>query len=161
MARHRHDPSRNLVGFLVGEVAYAVRIESVREIVNPLPIVDVPRPPESVLGVADYRGDVVVVIDMRVRFGLPSSPSTRKTKWIVLDLGGRYAALVVDAVTDVFGTRGEELRASPRLDDGLDAQRGIAGVVTYADEMVFVLDVRAIARVAEPVADAAYYAQER
>lgn len=161
MARHRHDPSRNLVGFLVGEVAYAVRIESVREIVNPLPIVDVPRPPESVVGVADYRGDVVVVIDMRVRFGLPPSPSTRKTKWIVLDLGGRYAALVVDAVTDVFGTRGEELRASPRLDDGLDAQRGIAGVVTHADEMVFVLDVRAIARVAEPVSDAAYYAQDR
>ena len=94
MARHRHDPSRNLVGFLVGEVAYAVRIESVREIVNPLPIVDVPRPPESVVGVADYRGDVVVVIDMRVRFGLPPSPSTRKTKWIVLDLGGRYAGVL-------------------------------------------------------------------
>ncbi|MCA9584744.1 MAG: purine-binding chemotaxis protein CheW [Myxococcales bacterium] len=159
MARHRHDPSRNLVGFLVGEISYAVRIESVREIVNPLTIVDVPRPPESVLGVADYRGDVVVVIDMRTRFGLPASPPTRKTKWVVLDLGGRYAALVVDAVTDVFGTRGEAVRESPRLGDGEDDRRGIAGVVTYADEMVFVLDTQAIARLAEPVASAPKHAR--
>ena len=56
MPRYRHDPSKDLVGFLVGDVMYAVRIDVVREIVNPLAVIDLPRAPETVKGVADYRG---------------------------------------------------------------------------------------------------------
>ena len=77
MPRHRHDPSKNLVGFLVGDVMYAVRIEAVREIVNPLEVVALPRAPEAVRGVADYRGVVVPVIDLRERFALPPARMSR------------------------------------------------------------------------------------
>ena len=157
MARHRHDPSKDLVGFLVGEVMYAVRIEVVREIVNPLPVVDLPRAPKSVKGVADYRGEVVPVIDLRERFGLPPVPRSRKTKWIVLDVGGdrtakatpagaRYAALVVDSVTEVFGLAGGELRPAPPLGAG-DDMRGIEGVTALGSRLVFVLDARAFGAV--------------
>ena len=154
MARHRHDPSKDLVGFLVGEVMYAVRIEVVREIVNPLAVVDLPRAPKSVKGVADYRGEVVPVIDLRERFGLSQVPRSRKTKWIVLDVGGdrsvpgrepapgaRYAALVVDSDTEVFGLAGGELRPAPPLGAG-DDMRGIEGVTTLGSRLVFVLDAR-------------------
>jgi len=156
MARHRHDPSKDLVGFLVGEVMYAVRIEVVREIVNPLPVVDLPRAPKAVKGVADYRGEVVPVIDLRERFGLPQVPRSRKTKWIVLDVAGRgapsppsgarYAALVVDSVTEVFGLAGGELRPAPPLGAG-DDMRGIEGVTTLGSRLVFVLDARAFGAV--------------
>lgn len=152
MARHRHDPSKDFVGFLVGDVRYAVRIGVVREIVNPLAIVDLPRAPEAVKGVADYRGEVVPVIDLRERFGLPPSGPSRKTKWIVLDVGSgtpaavttsaRYAALVVDAMTEVFGLGGAELRPAPPLGAG-DGARGIEGVASLGETLVFVLDARA------------------
>jgi purine-binding chemotaxis protein CheW len=156
MARHRHDPSKDLVGFLVGDVMYAVRIEVVREIVNPLAVVDLPRAPATVKGVADYRGEVVPVVDLRERFGLPPVAASRKTKWIVLDVGprrpalaggpmaapaARYAALVVDAMTEVFGLAGGELRPAPPLGAGDDA-RGIEGVTTLGSRLVFVLDAR-------------------
>src|SRR5262245_38890741 len=85
MPRYRHDPSKNFVGFIVGDVSYAVRIEAVREIVNPLLLIKLPRSAESVKGVADYRGDVVPVVDLRERFGLPEATPTRKNKWIVID----------------------------------------------------------------------------
>ena len=68
--RQRHDPSKNLVGFIVGDVHYAVSIHRVREIANPLQLVALPKAPRAVTGVADYRGEVVPVIDLRVRFGL-------------------------------------------------------------------------------------------
>ncbi|MBX3260725.1 MAG: purine-binding chemotaxis protein CheW [Labilithrix sp.] len=164
MARHRHDPSKDLVGFLVGEVMYAVRIEVVREIVNPLAVVDVPRAPVTVKGVADYRGEVVPVIDLRERFGLPAIPRSRKTKWIVLDVGpagsgrrstgagavagARYAALVVDAVTEVFGLAGGELRPAPPLGAG-DDTRGIEGVTTLGSRLVFVLSAPAFGPVTQ------------
>ena len=160
MARHRHDPSKDLVGFLVGDVMYAVRIEVVREIVNPLPVVEMPRAPATVKGVADYRGEVVPIVDLRERFGLPPVEKTaRKTKWIVLDvgprripgmpaLGARYAALVVDAMTEVFGLAGGELRPAPALGDGSDA-RGIEGVTTLGKRLVFVLDANAFGPVTQ------------
>lgn len=155
MPRQRHDPSKNLVGFTVGAVSYAVRIEVVREIVNPLAVVELPRSPRAVLGVADYRGEVVPVVELRERFGLPPSGPSRRQKWIVVDVtpsgvprGRRFAALVVDLVTDVFGTGGAEIRPAPPLGAGDDV-RGIDGVVTVGDRMVFVLDVRAFGAIAE------------
>src|SRR5262249_3495750 len=108
--RQRHDPSKNLVGFVVGDVQYAVPIARVREIANPLPTAALPHAPNAVIGVADYRGEVVPVVELRLRFDLPRVEPTRKTKWIVVDVAGRVVALVVDAVTEVFGTGGAELR---------------------------------------------------
>lgn len=142
---------------MVGDVTYAVRIELVREIVNPLDLVELPRAPKSVRGVASFRGDVVPVVDLRDRFGLPPIAPTRRNKWIIVDIGrvpllpgadvavqaqGRFAALVVDSVTEVFGTGGADIRPAPPLGAG-DDLRGIEGVTDHHEVLVFVLDVRA------------------
>ncbi|MCL2725163.1 MAG: chemotaxis protein CheW [Polyangiaceae bacterium] len=165
MPRHRHDPSKNLVGFLVGEMTCAVRIEVVREIVNPLEVAELPLAPKSVRGVASFRGDVVPVVDLRDRFGLPPTQETRKSKWIIVDVAatpvvsgtevtpaGRaaksLAALAVDSVTDVFGTGNAGVRPSPAL-GASDAVRGIEGVTEHGDKLVFVLDVRALRAITE------------
>jgi purine-binding chemotaxis protein CheW len=167
MPRQRHDPTKNLVGFLVGDVAYAVRIEAVREIVNPLEVVALPRAPIAVKGVASFRGEVVPVIDLRVRFALGSSDSPRRPKWIIVDIGhrakavpnepasagaaGRFVALVVDSVTEVFGTGGDAIKPAPALGSG-DDLRGIEGVASFDGSLVFVLDVRVFGALAEAVA---------
>ncbi len=148
--RQRHDPSKNLVGFLVGDVEYAVEIARVREIANPLPLVALPHAPRSVIGVSDYRGEVVPVVDLRARFGLPSAPPTRRTKWIIVDVVGHVLALVVDGVSEVFGTAGAELRAAPPLGEG-DDLRGIAGVSNRGPALVFVLDVSRLSELTEPL----------
>jgi chemotaxis signal transduction protein len=64
---------------------------------------------------------------------------------------GRFVALVVDSVTEVFGTGGEEIRPAPALGAGDDV-RGIEGVASYGGGLVFVLDVRAFNALAEAVA---------
>jgi len=128
--RHRHDPSKSLVGFIVG---------------------DVPHAPREVVGVADYRGEVVPVIDLRTRFGLPAADRTGKSKWIVVDVAGRPAALIVDSVTDVFGTGGADLRPSPLLGGG-DDLRGIAGVTNHGGALVFVLETTRLRDLTEPLA---------
>ena len=147
--RHRHD-SKSLVGFVVGDVQYAVPIARVVEIANPLAIVALPHATAAVSGVADYRGEVVAVVDLRVRFDLPATPRTRRTKWIVVDVGDRFAALIVDAVTEVFGTGGAELRPAPALGGG-DDKRGIAGVTMYGGGLVFVLDTSRLRELTEPL----------
>jgi purine-binding chemotaxis protein CheW len=150
--RYRHDPSKTLVGFSVGDVRYAVPIARVKEIANPIPVVALPRAPHAIVGVADYRGDVVPVVDLRTRFGLAPAELSRRTKWVVVDVGGRLAALVVDSVTEVFGTGGTDLRPPPAL--GGEDTRGIVGVTTHDGYLVFVLDIGRFADVTEPVASA-------
>lgn len=150
--RVRQDPQKNLVGFVVGQVRYAVAIVAVREIVNPLDCVDLPGSASDVVGVADYREEVVPVVDLRKRFGLEDVPMTRRTKWIVLDTGpaggNRLVAIVVDAVSGVFRSDEAALRPAPAVGNG-PSVRGIEGVTTHEGDLVFVLDVARVAEVSE------------
>ena len=50
---------------------------AVREVTLPLRVDRLPEAPPAVLGVADYRGAVVPVVDLRLRFGLGPSPEPR------------------------------------------------------------------------------------
>jgi purine-binding chemotaxis protein CheW len=136
---YRPNPQKSLVGFIVGEAFYAIDISVVREIVNPLPVTPLPHTPPEVAGVADHRGEVVPVIDLRIRFGLPRSDPTRSTKWILVDGGTCPIGLVVDAVTEVFGTGGAELRPTPEV-GGSKGARGFAGVTSHNGALTFVLD---------------------
>src|SRR5262249_60476533 len=100
----------------------AVDIRRVRETVNPLPMVAMPHAPPSVIGVADHRGEVLPVVDMRARLGLSIGDATRKTKWIVARFGKRSLALVVDAVSEVFGAGEDAAREVPQLGAGAAAR---------------------------------------
>ena len=150
LARRRGDRSKNLVGFTIGDVHYAVDIHRVREIITPLEIVPITHAPPAVLGVSDHRGEVVPILDVRRRFGLPAVQPTRRTKWVVVELGQRLAGLVVDGVTDVFGAGQPDQRSVPQIGGG-DAARGISAVYVYDGKLVFVLDVDRIAAVTEVI----------
>jgi purine-binding chemotaxis protein CheW len=148
--RDRTDRSKNLVGFVVGDVRYAVDILRVKEIINPLPMVALPHAPPAVVGVADHRGSVVPIVDLRRRFALPTAEASRRTKWIVVQVESRHIGLVVDAVTDVFGAGPADQRQVPELGIG-DAARGISAVYRYDNGLVFVLDVDRVAAPAEAI----------
>jgi len=150
--RHRADPQKSLVGFVVGDVHYAIGIGQVREIVNPLPVTPLPHTPPEVSGVADHRGDVVPVLDLRVRFGLPPTSPTRSTKWILVDAGVRMVGLVVDAVSEVFGTGADEIRPTPPVGGGRDL-RGISGITNHNGQLVFVLDTKRFTEIVDDIAD--------
>lgn len=149
--RSRPDPQKDLVGFVVGEVEYAVDIAHVREIVNPLAITSLPHTPPEVSGVADHRGEVVPVIDLRVRFGLPPASTSRGTKWLLLNAGEHAVGLVVDRVTDVFGTGGLDLAPTPEVGGRKDV-RGILGVARHGDGLTFVLDTARFVALADDLA---------
>jgi purine-binding chemotaxis protein CheW len=138
--KQRPDPEKSLVGFTVGPVTYAVAIGCVREIINPVHVTRLPHAPAVIVGVADHRGEVVPIIDLRVRFGVPATEDVRRVKWILIDVGGMTIGLVVDRVTEVFGTGGSGLRPAPSLGGGED-ERGIVGVTAHDGTMVFVLDL--------------------
>lgn len=141
---------KNLVGFLVGDIQYAVDILRVREIIRPLPLVELPHAPAGIAGVADHRGEVVPVIEMRQRFALPAQTDERRAKWILITVGKRTIGLWVDSITGVLGATQADHRPLPELGEG-HAARGITSVCAHSSGLVFVLDVDRIASVASAV----------
>jgi purine-binding chemotaxis protein CheW len=148
-SRSRSDYSKNLVGFTVGTVRYAIDIGAVSEIVNPMGSVELPHAPEVVVGVVEHRGEVVPVVDLRRRFGLPPRDVDRRTKWVLVRTTSGTVGLVVDSVTEVFGAGEDSKRGVPMLGRGDDV-RGLSSVHKVDGELIFVVDVE---RVAAPAAE--------
>jgi purine-binding chemotaxis protein CheW len=141
--------AKDLVRVEVGTVFYAMEVARIREIVRPLPIVELPRQRECVLGVAEYRDQVVPVVDLRAYFGLPPGEPSRRTKWMILDVSVGLVAIVVDAVLDVFSSAENPLRTVPILDEK-HRHHGIKTAYRHDDRLVFLLDSD---RLAEPALD--------
>jgi len=141
---------KNLVGFVVGDVQYAIDILRVREIIRPLPLLALPHAPHAVIGVADHRGQVVPILEVRRRFGLDPAPTTRRSKWLLVDVDGRTIGLAVDTVSGVLAATDVDHRPAPALGLG-DAARGIASVISHQSGLVFVLDVDRVAAAAQVV----------
>jgi len=131
--------AKDLIRVEVDTVLYAIEVASIREIVNPLPLIDLPRERPFVLGVSDYREQVVAVVDLRRLFGLPAQQTSRRTKWIILETGATLVGVVVDAVLDVFSSAENEQREVPVL-DGRHRGRGITSAYRHEDRLVFLLD---------------------
>lgn len=137
--RFRADPQKSLVGFMLGDVHYALDISRVIQIINPQTTTALPMMPESVMGVFEFRGTIIPVVDMRQRFALPNTNTTRRTKWVLVDVGGLPAAIIVDAVTEVFGITENDLRPAPPVGGG--DRRGIIAITNHAGRLTFVLDI--------------------
>lgn len=107
-----------LCTFRVGGEDYAIDIMRLREVIRPVPITPVPRAPPFVEGVFRVRGEVIPLLDVRKRFGLPASPPTRATRYLVVNVAGRRIGLLVDQVCEVVRVPRGEIRPAPELTGG-------------------------------------------
>jgi purine-binding chemotaxis protein CheW len=106
--------------FCVGSEACAVRIGSVREILEVARITPVPLMPDCVRGVMNLRGLVVPVIDLAARLGFAPTRLERRSAVVVVHVPGSNGSrqtlgLLVDTVQEVFKCLEEDLEPPPRL----------------------------------------------
>lgn len=139
---------RTWVGLDVGGVSYALDIQCVREIIRPLPMQSLPHAAKVVIGVVDHRGDVVPVIDLRVRFGTTNRMEMAQTRWVIATRGERLVGLVVDRVTEVFRLEEADARQVPDLGPHGD-RRGVTAAYSFHGRLVFALDIERVTRTDE------------
>lgn len=143
---------RSLVGFTVGAVEYALPIGVVREVVVPSEPTPLPHAPRDVVGVVDHRGEVIPLVDLRVRFDVVDQEASRSPRCVMIRCEGRSLGLIVDGVTEVFGSATTSVGAIPELGGG-EERRGIAGVVHRGEALVFVLNAEIFAGLTAGVFD--------
>jgi chemotaxis signal transduction protein len=87
-----------LVVFALEGQRYALALACVSRVVRAVAVTPVPHAPAGELGIINVQGEVLPVVDARWHFGLPSRGVRPGDRFIIATLGGRAAALVVDAV---------------------------------------------------------------
>lgn len=129
-----------LVTFRLGEDLFAADIFSVERVLRYTAPTPVPDMPSYIEGVMDYQGQVVPIVNLRLRFELPAAPVVGETRTLVLNVGGEWIGVVVDGVTEVASYDRAAVSPPPKLFRGLAAEY-LKGIVRRGERLVIFLDV--------------------
>lgn len=94
----------------LGQEQYGIDIRNIDNIVRMQNITRVPKMPAFLKGVINLRGEVIPVISMRLKMGLPADEISKKTRIIVLKLEQEgNVGFIVDEVKEVVTLTSSEI----------------------------------------------------
>ncbi len=136
--------SQQFVTFSLGEELFGVEVSRTREILSLTPMTKVPQTPGYLLGVINLRGQVVPVVDMRLKLGLPAGVETEDTCIIVVEVQIDDEPIVVgalaDAVREVLEIRSDQIEPPPRLGTRLKTEF-INGMGKIDEQFMILLNI--------------------
>jgi len=136
--------SRQYVTFSLGNELFGVAVTRTREILSLTPVTKVPQTPDYLLGVINLRGQVVPVVDMRLKLGLPAGADTEDTCIIVVEVLIDGEPIVVgalaDAVREVLEIRSDQIEPPPRLGTRLKTEF-ITGMGKIDEQFMILLNI--------------------
>ncbi len=144
--RERGDLCQFVIFHSAGEM-FAVPLEQVKEIIRVPDVVRMPLSPPALMGLANLRGTVLPVLDLRHLFGLPPVLADDASRVVVLD-HGHPVGLMVDRVANVVTVDRERLEPVTQIKATIDTDL-LTGMIKEEDGrgIVMVLDVsRSIGR---------------
>jgi len=130
--------------FKLDEEIFALDIAKVREVLDFTAITKVPRTPEFMRGVINLRGNVVPVVDMRLKFGMTRTEKTVNTCIIIVEisLDGDKTILgaLADSVQEVIDLEPDKIEPPPRIGTRLRTEF-IKGMGKRDEQFIIILDI--------------------
>ena len=87
-----------VLAVLAGEEAYGFPLSSVREILVPPPVAEVPRSPNHILGVISVRGRIITLIDLPKLLNIAVGEQRSCGRVLLIDNGEELIGVAVDEV---------------------------------------------------------------
>jgi len=128
------------VTFQLENETYGINVMQVQEILRYSEIAPVPGAPLYVLGIINLRGNVVTVIDTRLRFGLESCEITDETRVIVIESEKQVIGILVDSASEVVYLKSSEIDVAPNVGNDESAQF-IQGVSNRDGNLLILVDL--------------------
>ena len=136
--------SKQYVTFCLAEELFGVEVSRTREILSVISVTSVPQTPDYMLGVINLRGQVVPVIDMRLKLGMSAADETQDTCIIVVEVLVDGEPIVVgalaDAVREVLEIKSDAIEPPPRLGTRLNTEF-IKGMGKIDENFLILLDI--------------------
>lgn len=125
--------------FFLDKESFGIDIRYVTEIVGIQKIRPLPESPDYIKGVINLRGDIIPVIDMRLRLKKESAAYTDRTCIIVVEITGMQVGLIVDRVEEVASISDSDIVPPPDFKSGYQS-RYIQGIGKKGDEIRLILN---------------------
>ncbi|MEK6532157.1 MAG: chemotaxis protein CheW [Deltaproteobacteria bacterium] len=130
--------------FRLDNEVYALDITKVREVLDFTTITKVPKTPDFMRGVINLRGNVVPVLDLKLKFGLQKTEKTVNTCVIIAEIpiDGEVAVfgVLADSVQEVIDLEPEQIEPPPRIGTRLKTEF-ITGMGKRDDNFIIILDI--------------------
>lgn len=126
--------------FRLGEELYGVNVMQIREVLRYTEITPVPGAPYFVIGIINLRGNVVTVIDTRIRFGLGSGEIDNNTRIIIVEVDHQVIGMLVDSVAEVTYIKESEIEKAPNVGNE-ETSRFITGVCNKGEDLLILIDL--------------------
>lgn len=101
---------------------YGLWIGYVSEIIGILPFTEVPELPAFVRGIFNLRGQIIPLMDMRLRFQKQFVEYDERSCVIVIEVGNNTVGLIVDSVSEVISFEEADIIQQPMLSSGVSNQ---------------------------------------
>lgn len=136
------------VTFTLEDEVYGINVMQVQEVLREIEVAPVPGAPHYVTGIINLRGNVVSVIDARIRFGLPQRESTALTRIIVIEAQQQIIGILVDSVAEVVDIEMSEIETAPNVGNE-ETARYIDGVLSRDEKLLILVDLNKLLTEAE------------
>lgn len=135
-----NDEILQYVTFRLAEETYGINVMMVQEVLRYTEIAPVPGAPDYVLGIINLRGNVVTVIDTRLRFGLDPSEVTDATRIMIIEAEQQVIGIMVDSVAEVVYLQQSEVETAPNVGNE-ETARFIQGVCNKNNELLILVEL--------------------
>ena len=133
-------PELHLLTFALDREEFGIPVTQVREVIRVSDITRVPQAPVHVRGVANLRGRILAVVELRSRLGLPAAELTPRSRVVVVEVRERVLGLLVDAVSQV--TKVPEASVVPAPDEVVSTDATyLTGVARWGSRLIILLDL--------------------
>lgn len=138
------DETTQYLTFTLEDEIFAIEISRVREVLDFTTITRVPRTPDFMSGVINLRGNVVPVVDMRLKFGMTKTENTVNTCIIIVEIAlddeTTVLGALADSVQEVIDLEPDSIEPAPRIGTRLrtDFIKGMGG---RGDNFIIILDL--------------------
>jgi len=144
MASEESIQSNQYLTFVLDEEDFALEIMKVKEVLDYINITRVPRMPGYLCGVINLRGNVVPVIDLRLKLGMTKIQRTVDTCIVIMEIhiDGELVQMgaLTDAVKGVIELESKDIVAAPKLGTRLNTEF-IRGMGKQDDQFIIILDI--------------------
>lgn len=119
---------KQFVVFKLDDEEYGADIVKVTVIERMLHIARVPATPAYIKGVINLRGDIIPVMDLRARLGLPEKAEDEDTRIIIFNIHNVIFGAIVDSVSEVLQLEESKIESAAGIinDKSLDYINGVA-----------------------------------
>jgi purine-binding chemotaxis protein CheW len=134
------DETLRWVTFRLENEKYGINVMQVQEVLRVTEIAPVPGAPSYVLGIINLRGNVVTVIDTRMRFGLMPKEMDDSTRIVIIESDDQVVGILVDSVAEVVDLSTLEIETAPNVGTE-ESGKFIQGVASHDNELLILVDL--------------------